>query len=155
MDTNLMENYFEHIEPGRPAQPDFVGWSALPAITVPFEYLIGLRPEADNQTVLWDIRLTERHGVERYPLGCDTRVDFICERRSGETAPPRLTIRTNGDFTLSVRWVAKEPGKLALECTNYRRKTRCGFFISTWTARGLITWAATAITAIPAPTLTR
>jgi hypothetical protein len=101
----LWENYApEHIEPGRPSRPEFVGWSALPAITVPFEYLIGLRPDAGNRSVLWDIRLTERHGIERYPLGCDTMADFICAERRDETAPPHLTVRTDGDFTLRVRW---------------------------------------------------
>lgn len=104
----LWENYApEVIAPGQPAKANFVGWTGLSAITIPLEYLIGLRPQADNQTLHWDIRLVERHGVKRYPLG-DLTIDLICERRPDRQAPPEITVVTDGDFTLRIDWASGE-----------------------------------------------
>jgi glycogen debranching enzyme len=99
----LWENYAPEIaSPGRPAKGDFVGWTGVSAITIPLEYVIGLRPD-DAQNLTWDIHLAERHGVKRYPLGSAT-IDLICDARPGEDAPPHLTVTTAATFTLNVRW---------------------------------------------------
>jgi hypothetical protein len=60
--------------------------------------------------VLWDIRLTERHGVLRYPLGATNTVDFICEARKSADEPPTLHIRTDEPFELNVQWNANQHG---------------------------------------------
>jgi hypothetical protein len=97
----LWENYApEHPEHGKPASRDFVGWTGLSAISIPLEYLIGLRATTDG--LLWDIRLSERHGVLRYPQGHTNTVDLICEASYNDT-PRQLTIRTRNPFTLIVQ----------------------------------------------------
>jgi hypothetical protein len=97
----LWENYApEHIAPGKPAGREFVGWTGLSAIAIPIEYLIGLRPASD--ALLWDIRLTGRHGVQRYPYGAENTIDLLCERRRTPAERPMLTVRTAQALTLRV-----------------------------------------------------
>ena len=101
----LWENYApEYNQPGKPAGKDFVGWTGISAINVPIEYLIGLRPTDGEADLSWDIRLTERHGVLRYPLSASTSVDLICEQRIHPDEPPVLTIRTDNPITLQIGW---------------------------------------------------
>lgn len=101
----LWENYApEHAQPGIPAKPNFVGWTGISAITIPLEYLIGVRPMERNAGLMWDIRLTEKHGVLRYPFGQSNHVDLICDAREDENQPPQLTINTQDTLTLDLRW---------------------------------------------------
>ena len=66
----LWENYApESASAGDPARRDFVGPGGLPPIGVLLEYVLGLRPDAPARRLVWDVRLTERHGVKRYPFG--------------------------------------------------------------------------------------
>ena len=101
----LWENYApEYAGRGNPAKPDFVGWTGVSAITIPIEYVVGLRPDHPRNALLWDIHLTERHGVLRYPFGTEGTLDLICEARADRGASPRLTVTTDTAFTLAVRW---------------------------------------------------
>lgn len=103
--TTLWENYApEYQQPGKPAGKDFVGWTGLSAINIPIEYLIGLRPNGD--TLLWDIRLTERHGVLRYPLNSSNYVDLVCDRRRMNERPI-LTVNTQQPFVIEVVYDGK------------------------------------------------
>jgi hypothetical protein len=69
------ENYApESAAPGAPSKPDFVGWTGLPPIAVLLEYVFGLRPDAAAGRLLWDVRLTDAHGVRRYPFGRDVSI---------------------------------------------------------------------------------
>lgn len=105
----VWENYApEYAGHGRPAKPDFVGWTGLSAITIPIEYVIGLQPDVAANTLTWHIRLTGRHGVQRYPFGAEGTLDLISEPRRHENAPPVLTVRTNVDVTLAVEWPSGE-----------------------------------------------
>ena len=68
----VWENYApESAAPGAPSKPDNVGWSGLGPVAVLFEYVFGLRPNIPQSELLWDVRLLEEHGVERYPFGRD------------------------------------------------------------------------------------
>lgn len=99
----LWENYApESAAPSHPAKPDFVGWTGVSAITIPLEYLIGLRP-ADSG-LLWDIRLTGRHGVQGYPFGTSNLVDLMCHPRVNQDIPPRFNVTTREPLSLAVRW---------------------------------------------------
>jgi hypothetical protein len=101
----LWENYApEYAQPGIPAKPNFVGWTGISAITIPLEYLIGVRPMDRNAGLVWDIRLTEKHGVLRYPFGQANSVDLICEARDDDNQPPHLTITTQDTLTLDLSW---------------------------------------------------
>jgi hypothetical protein len=98
----LWENYApEEIKPGVPAGRDFVGWTGLSAINIPIEYLIGLRPKKDR--LVWDIRLTGRHGVRRYPVSRTHHIDLMCEPRSRTSETALLTIKTATPMVLEIR----------------------------------------------------
>jgi hypothetical protein len=118
----LWENYApECASEGNPARGDFVGWTGLSAISIPIEYLVGLRPQTARNRLLWDVRLVERHGVKNYPLGENNTVDLICDERDDDMVAPVLNIRTDDPFTLEVRWhdhrvvVQVAPGSHCLE----------------------------------------
>ncbi len=101
----LYENYApESAAPGVPAKPDFVGWTGLPPIAVLLEYVFGLRPDGAARRLLWDVRLTEAHGVRRYPLGPDVSIDLSCAARRGPGDPPRVEATASGPVTLELRW---------------------------------------------------
>ncbi|MBC8170077.1 MAG: glycoside hydrolase, partial [Anaerolineae bacterium] len=99
----LWENYApEYSQPGKPAGKDFVGWTGISAINIPIEYLIGLRPVDEAKSLIWDIRLTERHGVLRYPLAGLNTVDLICEPRVHRDERPVINIRTQQPLNIEV-----------------------------------------------------
>ena len=100
----LWENYApERPVPGDPAKPDFVGWTGLAPITLLFEYVFGLHPEASENRLTWDIRLTEEHGVRRYPLG-DATLTLHCAARADEKEKPAVTICSDRPLTVELRW---------------------------------------------------
>lgn len=101
----LWENYApESAQPGIPAKPDFVGWTGLPGIAVLFEEIFGLQPDVPNRTLLWDVRLLDEHGVERYPFGAKGLLDLKCYARSSVLEKPMIEIRSNVPVTLKVVW---------------------------------------------------
>jgi hypothetical protein len=101
----LHENYApEAAAPGVPSKPDFVGWTGLPPIAVLLEYVFGLRPDAPARRLLWDLRLTEAHGVRRYPFGPDVSLDLRCAARDRPTDPPRIEATATEPVELEVRW---------------------------------------------------
>jgi len=101
----LYENYApEHPQRGIPSQDEFVGWTGLSAITIPIEYLIGIRPMKHNAGLIWDIRLTERHGVLRYPFGQSNTLDLICEARTSDSDIPSISASTQEKITLDIRY---------------------------------------------------
>ncbi len=94
----------EFLIPEKPVMagvPQFVGWGGVAPIQLLLENLFGLRVDAPARTIHWRIRQTERHGVERFPLG-DAEVALLCEARPGSDAPADLTITSTGRFTLTV-----------------------------------------------------
>lgn len=101
----LWENYApEYAGPGNPAKGDFVGWTGISAISVPLEYIIGLRPDESSNRLLWDIRLTGRHGLLRYPFGAAGTLDMVCAARADEADNPVLSVTTDVPLTLEARW---------------------------------------------------
>ncbi len=101
----VWENYApEAAAPGKPAKPNFVGWSGLGPIAVLFEYVFGLRPAADRNRLLWDIRLTEEHGVSNYPFGAGGLLDLHCAARRHAADKPVVTCRSNVPLELEIRW---------------------------------------------------
>ena len=69
------------------------------------EYVFGLRPDAAARRLLWDVRLTEAHGVRRYPLGGDVSIDLACAARAAPGDPPRVeAAATGGPVDVEVRW---------------------------------------------------
>ncbi len=105
----LWENYApEKTEPGEPARDDFVGWSGLGPVAVLFEYVFGLRADAANSRLLWDVRLLEEHGVRRYPLGAEGVLDLSCAARSSEQKEPLVCAESNVPVEILIRWKGGE-----------------------------------------------
>jgi hypothetical protein len=104
----LWENYApESAAPGEPARRDFVGPGGLPPIGVLLEYVFGLRPDAPARRLVWDVRLTEAHGVERYPFGGDVTIDLSCAGRRSSDERPRIEARAGAPVDLEVRWAGR------------------------------------------------
>ena len=105
----LWENYApETAEPGKPARKHFVGWTGLTPISILFEYVFGLRPNAPRHVLVWDVRLLEEHGVRHYPFGRTGLLDLNCAARRDEGKSPVITAKTNEPVTLQVKWAGGE-----------------------------------------------
>ncbi len=101
----VWENYApERPSPGEPARPDFVGWSGLAPVAGLLEYVFGLRADAPNGRLLWDVRLLEEHGVGSYPFGSEGVVDLACAARGSADEEPRVRARSTVPLTLVLGW---------------------------------------------------
>lgn len=98
----------ETIAQGKPAKPNFVGWSGLAPIAVLFEYVFGLRADVSGGKLIWDVRLLEAHGVDRYPFGNDGMLELSCAARSSADEKPAITVRCNVPVEIIVRWEGGE-----------------------------------------------
>jgi glycogen debranching enzyme len=109
-DTDTVwENYApEMARPGKPAKPDFVGWTGLPAIAVLLEEVFGLQPDPGAHTIRWDVRLLDEHGVQGYPVGARGLVDLKCYARSSALEKPMIEVRSNVPVKLMIHWAGGE-----------------------------------------------
>lgn len=100
----VYENYApESAAPGNPAAPDFVGWTGLAPISILYENLFGIHPDAQAKKIVWDVRLTDSFGIDNYPLG-DATVSLHCEKRPDEGTEPIVTVKTDLPITVELRW---------------------------------------------------
>lgn len=98
----LWENYApETTAHGTPAKPNFVGWTGLSAISIPLEYILGLRWIDPGKTLLWDIRLLERQGVKNYPVGLKHSASLMFEPTASGGV---ITIRSSTAFELHIHY---------------------------------------------------
>ena len=101
----LWENYApEKTERGNMARPDFVGWTGLPPVSVLFEYVFGLRPDVPGNTLVWDVRLLEEHGVAQYPFGRYGLLDLHCAARTTAEEKPIITVQSSVPLNLEIHW---------------------------------------------------
>jgi hypothetical protein len=108
----LFENYAPVKQEGKFAKggtalSDFVGWTGLIPISVMFEYVFGIKPDASNNVIKWYVNLTDRHGVEKYPFGTEGELTLICEARKDASEEPVITASSNIPVTLEVIWNGK------------------------------------------------
>jgi hypothetical protein len=107
--NTLWENYSPELaKPGDPAKSDFVGWTGLPATAILLEYIFGLRLQAQERMLLWDVRLTEAHGVKHYRFGQGGMLDLHCAQRTNTDVEPEIQTHSNQSITLVVRWQGGE-----------------------------------------------
>jgi hypothetical protein len=105
----LWENYApERTAQGNRAKDDFVGWSGLAPVAGLFEYVFGLRADAFSGRLLWDVRLLENHGVQRYPFGRDGVLALSCATRSSATQEPKIQVSSTVPLELVIRWEGGE-----------------------------------------------
>jgi hypothetical protein len=107
------ETVFENYSPekvegkfmrGSSSLPDFVGWTGIIPITIMFEYVFGIKPDASNNKITWYINRLEKHGIEKYPFGTDGELTLICEKRSSVSDKPVVTIKSNVPVTIEIIW---------------------------------------------------
>jgi glycogen debranching enzyme len=103
-DKTLYENYApESASCGNPAKKDFVGWSGLFPINILFEYVFGIRPFARENKIIWNVHLTDKHGIMNYPLN-DLTVDLICEERANADDEPTVTVLCDKPIEIEIRY---------------------------------------------------
>ena len=105
----------EAAEPGFMARKEFVGWTGLPPIAVFIEYILGIRSDFANNSVVWDITQTEAHGIERYPYGPDGLVAFKVNKRNSTEDTPSLTVESNRPFELTISWGKDKSKKVSIK----------------------------------------
>ena len=100
----LWENYApEYTGRGEHSKDSFVGWSGLFPISIMMEYVFGIRPYAQEKKIVWQVNLTDCHGIKQYPLG-NLSVDLICEARSSAEEEPQITVRSAEPITVEIHW---------------------------------------------------
>jgi len=106
----LYENYApEFVADGKPARgssskPEFVGWTGLIPISVMFEYVFGIKPDAAGNKITWHVNLLEKHGVEKYPFGTEGELTLICEARKNPQEKPQITLKSNVAVDVEIIW---------------------------------------------------
>ena len=89
---------------GSPSLPDFVGWTGIIPISIMFEYVFGIKPDAANNKITWHINRLEKHGVEKYPFGTEGELTLICEKRNSPEEKPNVTVKSNVPVTVEIIW---------------------------------------------------
>jgi glycogen debranching enzyme len=101
----LWENYApESASPGEPAKKDFVGWTGLSPIAILFENVFGLRAASGRNELVWDVRLLDEHGIDRYPFGPDATLDLRCAKRDSQAEEPVIEATATRPVKLVVAW---------------------------------------------------
>lgn len=85
---------------------DFVGWSGLGPIALLIEEILGLDVDALDGRVTWRIRRTDRHGVERLPLGAGHQVSLVADARAAGATEVVVHVTASRAFTLHVAGAA-------------------------------------------------
>ena len=67
-----------------------------------FEYVFGIKPDAENKKITWHVNLLERHGIEKYPFGTEGTLTLMCEKRENENDIPCVTVESNVSVTVEI-----------------------------------------------------
>jgi len=104
--TGTLWEYYapESAEPGFMARPDFVGWGGIPPVAVLFENIFGLKANVPDNILVWDIKLPDEHGVEKYPFGKEGILTLKCHKRDSLKEKPVIEIHSNVPLKLVVNW---------------------------------------------------
>lgn len=104
----VWENYApELIERGGSSKADFVGWTGLVPISVMIEYVLGIRAAAGENKLIWHINRTQRHGVERYPIGGGKFADLVCDERKSADEKPCVHVKSQMSIQVEILWNGK------------------------------------------------
>ena len=103
----LYENYSpETGGRGNPAKDEFVGWTGLAPISVLFEYVFGIRPKALENKIIWNVNLTERHGIRRYPFKGGS-LTLLCDARADNNTVPAFELYSEVPVTVEIHVAGK------------------------------------------------
>ncbi len=102
--TNIIwENYSPEFSRGS-GRENFVGEGGLTGTAILFEYIFGLRANVPEQTLVWDIRLTDGFGVNGYPFGKTGSINLWCGKRDNATDEPVIRVTSDLPFRLKLIW---------------------------------------------------
>ena len=102
----IWENYAPDAkEPGRNTDStlvakNFVGWSGIAPILYFLEFAVGLKPDAENNELSWDIRSDKRIGCERYRF--NGHIVTLIAEPSDANGRRKISIDSDGTFRLKV-----------------------------------------------------
>jgi glycogen debranching enzyme len=97
----VWENYApDSIAPGNDSQKDFVGWSGMAPILYLLEYAIGLKPDAETNSLTWNIRTNAKTGCENFRFNKHT-ITIIAEKAKSENSY-NINLLSDGDFKLII-----------------------------------------------------
>ncbi len=98
----VWENYApDSPRQGTPAKGDFVGWTGIAPILYFIEYGIGLRPDAPNNRVTWQVNSAKRTGCERFRFNGHT-ANLIARPQNGSSTRVDVEVDSDGSFVLRV-----------------------------------------------------
>ncbi|MCY2955099.1 MAG: trehalase family glycosidase [Planctomycetota bacterium] len=104
----VWENYAPDApKPGKPAKPDFVGWTGIVPIMYFMEFAIGLRPDAAANRLDWALTSEGRCGCERFRFNGHV-VSLVAEPADGQAGSRRVNVESDGDFRLQVEHGGKQ-----------------------------------------------
>lgn len=90
---SIWENYAaDQLAAGSAAKPDWVG-SGLCPIAGLLEHIIGIRIDAVNHRLTWQLRRTDKHGVENLACG-SAIVSMVCQPRKWPTERAWIRLET-------------------------------------------------------------
>jgi glycogen debranching enzyme len=97
----VWENYApDATAPGKPAKPDFVGWTGIVPILYLLEYGIGLKPDAPNNSLTWTLTSDKRCGCQRFRFGGHVTT-LVAE--PSETQPDTVSVKVESDGAFDLR----------------------------------------------------
>lgn len=101
-DGFIWENYSpEQVRGGNSSQTDFIGWSGIPPIMYLLEYAIGLRADAPNNELVWQLETGKRRGCERFRFNRHV-VSLVAEPDKGDPKNVKIRVESDGEFKLSI-----------------------------------------------------
>ena len=102
----VWENYSSDFETrGSQSKDNFAGWTGCLSIGVILDDILGLKMDAPNNTINWNIRLSEEHGVSNLWLkhnGAVNRVSLLAKDRKSAKDPVTFTVNAERPFILKV-----------------------------------------------------
>ncbi len=100
----IWENYApDAVRPGHPARRNFVGWSGIAPIAYLLQYAIGLRPNAPQNELVWQLQPGGRSGCKRYRFA-NHIVTLVAAPEAGNPNQMRIRVQSDGPFQLLVRF---------------------------------------------------
>jgi glycogen debranching enzyme len=98
----VWENYApESFEPGKPAKGDFVGWTGCGPIALLIEDVLGFHCDGVRGRLTWNIRRSDRHGIERLCFG-DSKISAVYDPPGVRENSPTITISTDRHIEIVV-----------------------------------------------------
>ncbi|MDR2671497.1 MAG: carbohydrate-binding protein [Oscillospiraceae bacterium] len=107
--ASVWENYSsEYLKQGIDAgsRSNFAGWTGCLSVGIILEDVIGVRMNAPENAINWNIRLAEEHGVSDLWMqhnGAQNRVSLTAQKRVSAKDPVTVTVTADRAFTLNVK----------------------------------------------------